>query len=117
MILGLCLVAAFVRVIQLGGFGETEPWMNPALEAVVEGSRILMFLFVLGVANIKKGLLQIGYLFSAQMEWRKHWSNTKKNIKMNWVYLSMNLIGFAAIAGVFNLLIDQLAYETAFFFR
>src|SRR5918994_1300070 len=64
VILGLGLIAAFGRVIQLGGLGQITTWTNIVLEVVVESSRILLFLYVLGFADIKNGVLRIKRLFT-----------------------------------------------------
>ena len=64
-IMGLGLIAALGRVIQLGGFGEITNWMNIILEVVVESARILLFLYVLGLANIRNGVLRIKHLLKA----------------------------------------------------
>ena len=53
-IIGLGLIAAFGRVIQLGGFGQITSLMNIILEVVIESARLVLFLYVLGLANIKK---------------------------------------------------------------
>ena len=58
-IMALGVIAALGRVIQLGGFGQITSWMNIIIEVLVESARILIFLYVLGFANIKKGILRI----------------------------------------------------------
>src|SRR5688572_526722 len=67
VILLLALISAFGRVIQLGGFGEIPGWANIVLEIIVESSRILLFLFVLGLANVKKGISRIRDLFTKKI--------------------------------------------------
>jgi hypothetical protein len=66
VITALGLIAAFGRVIQLGGFGEIAAWTNVLLEVLIESSRLLLFLYVLGLANIKKGMLRIKNFFSSK---------------------------------------------------
>jgi hypothetical protein len=115
IILGLGLVAAFGRVIQLGGFGEIPAWANIVLEVAVEGSRVLIILFVLGIANVKRGALAIGRLFSRRSNLKAYWSIAIKKMKTQWIQISLSLIGFLVIAGGINFLIDTLAYETCFY--
>jgi len=113
--LGLGLISAFGRVIQLGGFGEIPAWLNIVLEIIVESSRILLFLFVLGLANVKKGILRIWDLFTKKDMWRSIWSVSIQKIKKQWLSILLNLAAFLIIASMFNYLIDQLAYQTCLY--
>ena len=115
VILGLGLISAFGRVIQLGGFGEIPVWANIALEILVESSRILLFLFVLGLANVKKGILRIRDLFTKKDMWRSNWSGSIQKIKKQWLSVLLNVVAFLIIASMFNYLIDQLAYQTCLY--
>ena len=115
VILSLGLVSAFGRVIQLGGFGEIPGWVNIVLEIIVEFSRILLFLFVLGLANVKKGILRILDLFIKKDMWRANWSVSIEKIKKQWLSVLLNLVAFLIIAAMFNYLIDQLAYQTCLY--
>src|SRR5262245_19159689 len=109
-IVGLGLVAAFGRVIQLGGFGEIPTWTNIVLEGIVEASRILIFLFVLGVANIKRGAYQIKRLFTGRSNLKTSWSMATKKLKTQWIQIFLSFFGFLVIVGIINFLIDTLAY-------
>jgi len=115
VILGLGLISAFGRVIQLGGFGEIPVWANIALEILVESSRILLFLFVLRLANVKKGILRIRDLFTKKDMWRSNWSGSIQKIKKQWLSVLLNVVAFLIIASMFNYLIDQLAYQTCLY--
>ena len=115
VILSLGLISAFGRVIQLGGFGEISSWANIVLEIIVESSRILLFLFVLGLANVKKGMLRIWDLFTKKGMWRSIWNNSIQKLKKQWLSVLLNLSAFLIIAWMFNFLIDQLAYETCLY--
>src|SRR5687767_1977237 len=112
ILVGLGLIAAFGRVIQLGGFGEIPTWANIVLEVIVEGSRILLFLFVLGMANIRKGIDLVRRLFSGKSNLAARWHIAAKKLKGDWLKIALSFIGFLIIAGLFNLLIDKLAYQT-----
>lgn len=115
VILSLGLVSAFGRVIQLGGFGEIPGWVNIVLEIIVESSRILLFLFVLGLANVKKGISRTRDLFTKKNMWRSNWNVSIEKIKKQWLSVLLNLVAFLIIASMFNYLIDQLAYQTCLY--
>lgn len=112
---GLGLVAAFGRVIQLGGFGAIPSWADVVLEVVVEAARVALFLFVLGIANIKTGVSRIKK-FSTQKQTRAlQWTAAVQNVKNRWRPALLNVAGFSAIAWGLNYLIDLLAYETCLY--
>jgi hypothetical protein len=115
ILLALGLIAAFGRVIQLGGLGEISTLTNVILEVVVETSRVIIFLYVLGVANIKKGFYQVRQLFSGKSKLRGIRAIAFQKLKSNWVNISLSFLGFLIIAGTINFLIDQLAYQTCLY--
>ncbi|HET6721643.1 MAG TPA: hypothetical protein VFH07_02790 [Chitinophagaceae bacterium] len=114
-IIGLGLIAAFGRVIQLGGFGQITGWMNVVLEAVVESARILLFLYVLGLANVKNGVLRIKHVLTHKDDRKTLLTNAIHKLKKQWLSLALNIIGFLVIASIINYLIDLLAYETCLY--
>ena len=111
-IFALGLIAAFGRVIQLGCFGEIPSWVNVGTEVAVETSRILIFLFVLGVANIKSGARLLKRFFANRFTLKASWAIAKRKIRTQWVQISLSFAGFLIIAAGINFLIDTLAYET-----
>jgi hypothetical protein len=113
MILGL--IAALGRVIQLGGFGQVGHSMNIVLELVVESARILLFLYVLGLANIKTGILRIKYLVTCKGNRKLLLTNALQKLKTQWISVFLNIAGFLLIAWTMNYLIELLAYETCFY--
>lgn len=114
-ITGLGLVAAFGRVIQLGGFGPVSSVMNIMLELVVESARILLIFYVLGIASITNGLSRVKRFFT-QKESRKNLRITGiQKMKNQWSLILMNFIGFSLIAWGMNYLIDLLAYQTCLY--
>ncbi|GEO09253.1 hypothetical protein [Segetibacter aerophilus] len=115
VITGLGLIAAFGRVIQLGGFGQIAASTNIMLEVVIETSRILLFLFVLGLADIKVGVLRIRQLFSNKDKRRNYFIAAMQQMKKQWLSFFFNAVGFLIIAWCINYLIDLLAYETCLF--
>ena len=114
-IIGLGLIAALGRVIQLGGFGQITSWMNVLLEVVIESARILLFLYVLGLANIKNGVLRIKHLLTHKIDCKKLLITAIHKLKKQWLLVSLNIIGFLLIASAINYLIDLLAYETCLY--
>ena len=114
-IMGLGFIAAFGRVIQLGGFGQITTWMNVILEIVIESARILLFLYVLGWANIKNGVLRIKHLLTRKEDRKKFLTVAIHKLKKQWFLVSLNIIGFLLIAWTINFLIDLLAYETCLY--
>jgi len=115
VIVGLGLIAAFGRVIQLGGFGEISSTTNVISEIAVESARVLLFLYVLGLANIKNGILRIRNFFSNKVNKRLQWSIALQNLKKQWSSILLNVIGFSLIALALNFLIEKLAYETCLY--
>ena len=115
VIMALGLIAAFGRVIQLEGFGPITPWMNILLEIVVESVRVLLFLYVLGFASIKNGVLRVGRLFTHKDKRKVHWKIAMQKLKKQRFLLIINLVAFLFLAWVMNYLIDLLAYETCLY--
>lgn len=115
VIVSLGLIAAFGRVIQLGGFGEIASWMHVVLEVVIESARVLIFLYVLGLASIKNGVLRIRNVFARKNERRINWTVALMKLKTQWLSILFNIAGFLIIAFVINYLIDLLAYETCLY--
>ncbi|MEQ8811365.1 MAG: hypothetical protein RIE59_20010 [Imperialibacter sp.] len=115
VLLGLGLVAAFGRVIQLGGLGEIPTVANWVLEVMVEGARLLICLYVLGIANSRKGLSIVKRILTGRVSFKQHWPGIKQKFQAQWAGILISFTGYLAVAGVFNILIDQLAYETCLF--
>ena len=112
VVFGLGLLAALGRVAQLGGFGPVTSWMNFFLEIAVEGARVLLFLYVLGLADVKRGWLRIRRFFANSDQRKLLWDTAVHNFKTQWVPILLNILGFLLIASALNFLIDWLAYET-----
>ena len=115
VITALGLIAAFGRVIQLGGFGKIAPSTNVLLEVLIESSRLLLFLYVLGLANIKRGMLRVKNFFTQKDQRKLQWKIAVQKLKQQWLSIMLNIIGFLLIAWMFNYLIDLLAYKTCFY--
>ena len=115
VILGLGLIAAFGRVIQLGGFGQITSRVNIFLEVVVEFVRLLIFLYVLGLASFKSGALRIKHLFTEKKSRKLYWQGAFQKIRKQWVEILLNFFVFLSIAWIINYLIDLLAYQTCLY--
>jgi hypothetical protein len=115
VIISLGLIAASGRVIQLGGFGRISFTMNFILEILVETARIVLFLFVLGLANVRNGLLRIKHFFIHKEKRKIQLAVAIQNLKHHWVSISLNILGFLLIAWLLNYLIDLLAYQTCLY--
>ena len=115
VIFGLGLIAAFGRVIQLGGFGQITSLVNIFLEVVVELVRLLIFLYVLGLASFKNGASRIKQLFTDKKSRKLYWRVALQKIKKQWVEILLNFFVFLGIAWVINYLIDLLAYQTCLY--
>ena len=116
VIIGLGFIAALGRTIQLGAFGQISPGVKMVLELVIESSRILIFLFVLGIANIKNGLFRIKLLLADGQFRKQHRATAVKQLKTQWPSILLNLVAFSVIAFFINYLIDLLAYKTCLYF-
>lgn len=112
LLLTLGLISAFGRVIQLGGFGEISTQADMVLEVIIETSRVILFLYVLGAANMKRGAHLIKRLFSGKINLKANWTTITQKLKSQWLIISVNFLGFMILAGTINFLIDQLAYQT-----
>jgi hypothetical protein len=111
----LGLIAAFGRVIQLRGFGEIPSWFNIVLEVIIETSRILIVLFVIGWANVKTGLRRIKSFFSSRSTMKTYRKVAVQKMKGQWINILINCAAMLIIAAGINLLIDHIAYETCLF--
>ena len=115
ILLVLGLVAAFGRTIQLGAFGKISPAVKILLEIVIELSRFLMIVFVLGIANFRKGITKIRNFFTNSHHRKQHWSTAFRKIKLQWPQLLLNLLAFSVLVLTINYLIDLLAYQTCLY--
>jgi hypothetical protein len=111
----LGIVAAFGRAIQLGAFGLVSPLVNILLEIIIESSRLIIFIYVLGLANIRKGTIKIKQLVSPAYYRKINWSVAFQKAGRKWPYVLLNLVVFLVIASVINYLINLLAYQTCLY--
>ena len=115
MILGLGFIAAFGRVIQLGGFGQVSHRVTIFLEVVVEFVRLSIFLYVLGLASFKKGALRIKQLITNKASRKLYGRVALQKISKQWGEILLNFSVFLGIAWAINYLVDLLAYQTCLY--
>ncbi|MEJ0105159.1 MAG: hypothetical protein WDO19_22535 [Bacteroidota bacterium] len=115
VVFGLGLIAAFGRTIQLGAFGPITSWLNISLEIIIESARIAIFLYVLGLANIKKGLLRIRHLFTDKVNLKQNLVVAGNKVKKQWSAILLNIVVFSVIAWTINYIIELLAYQTCLY--
>jgi hypothetical protein len=115
IIFGLGLVAAFGRAIQLKAFGPISPLSHTLLEIVVESARVLIFVYALGLTNVKTGVVRLIQLVTNKQGRKQNWRLAIQKIRDKWPSLLINLVAFSVIALLFNKLIDHIAYETCLY--
>jgi hypothetical protein len=115
IIIGLGLIAAFGRVAQLGGFGPIATWLNIVLEVLIETARILLFLFVLGIANIERGLGLLKRVFLGKINLKSYKRIVVQKFKAEGIQILCSVLGFLVVAWLINYWIDVVAYETCLY--
>ena len=115
IIMGLGLVSATGRVIQLGGFGPVSSAMHTALEIAVESARILLVFYVLGIASVRGGILRLKRFFTQRANRKSLWITAIQKLRSQWKAILLNFSGFALLAWGMNYLINALAYQTCFY--
>ena len=96
------------KVVTIEGLSEKN-------DHPLQKARILLFLYVLGWANIKNGVLRIKHLLTRKEDRKKFLTVAIHKLKKQWFLVSLNIIGFLLIAWTINFLIDLLAYETCLY--
>ena len=115
MLLVLGLIAAFGRTIQLGAFGKISALVKILLEIVIELSRVLMIIFVLGIANFRKGITKTRTFFANRQRRKQYRVTAFRTIQLQWPQMLLNVLAFAVLAFAVNYLIDLLAYQTCLY--
>jgi uncharacterized membrane protein HdeD (DUF308 family) len=115
IIFSLGLVAAVGRVVQLKALGPVSPFANGLLEIIVETARILIFLYALGLTNIRTGAARLVRFMTNKEGRGQNWRLAIQKIRSRWPALLTNLVAFSAIAFLFNVLINHIAYETCLY--
>ncbi|QHT71041.1 hypothetical protein GXP67_32515 [Rhodocytophaga rosea] len=114
-IFGLGLVAAIGRAVQMKAFGPISPSSNVILEIVIESARVLIFLYALGLSNVRSGFTKLIRIFSSSDSRKKSWYTAFQKLKNQWLSLLTNMTVFLLSAWVINFLIDYAAYQTCLY--
>lgn len=115
VVMTLGLIAGLGRVAQLRGFGPVSPNMHFALEVIIESARLLLLVYVVGSANITHGFRRIALAFRKDQGQKMAIKNAMQHFRSKWKEMLLNFFAYLAIAFIFNLLIDQLAYQTCLY--
>ncbi|MCF0074454.1 hypothetical protein LZD49_28475 [Dyadobacter sp. CY261] len=117
IVLALGMAAAMGRVIQLGALGPISPVLHLALEIIIEGARLMIFVYALGLTNVRKGFGRIRQILTKSGAWKSNWSIAKTRLKRDWRSLLASMVIYLLIAWVINLLIDYTAYQTCLYYK
>ncbi|WP_420148434.1 hypothetical protein [Spirosoma sp.] len=112
VILGLGLVAAFGRAVQLNALGPISPISHTLLEIVIEGARIFLFFYTLGLTKAKNGVIRLSRLVVSKEGRMQNWRVAIRKLRDRWPALLANMVAFLIIALLINLFINHIAYET-----
>jgi hypothetical protein len=115
VILGLGLIAAAGRAIQLKAFGTITPVNHFCLEIVIESSRLAVILYALGLASIKAGIAKIIRFIRNKTTRRENWQIAVTKLRQQWLAILINFGVFLLVAFSLNLLIDHIAYGTCLY--
>ena len=76
---------------------------------------LITFIYVLGLADIKRGALRIKHIITHKNNRRLNWAVAIRKLKIQWLSIFLNLAVFLIIALIINYLIDLLAYKTCLY--
>ncbi|SKB71364.1 hypothetical protein [Dyadobacter psychrophilus] len=115
VILTLGLIAGLGRAAQLKAFGEISSTLHFVLEMIIQSARMLIFLFALGVTNIRSGIKRTVAIFSVKKDSSQKRKLALEKFKLHWKRMLWNLGAFLIISFLINLFIDHIAYETCMY--
>ena len=114
-VLGLSLVAALGRAVQLGGLGPVGPIATALLEVVVESARVLLFFAVIGMGRVVEGLRTAASVFARPPSgWRASGRRVRARLRAEWRALLADLAVFGLIALAVNAAIEAVAPPGAY---
>jgi len=117
IILGLGLIAAFGRATQLGAFGQVSSTFHAILEFTIQSARIAIFVYTLGLTNVRQGISRLKRLFTSGKTWKENWIIARTKLKLEWKSLLMSMFIYLLIAVVINKLIDYATYQTCLYYK
>ncbi|GAB3513637.1 hypothetical protein GCM10027341_55890 [Spirosoma knui] len=115
VIFGLGFIAAVGRAIQLNAFGPISSELNIGLEIIVESARILLFVYALGLTNIRAGIARLVRFVTNRQRRKQSWRLSLQTMRKNWLAILVNLCVFSVLAFLMNAFIDHIAYETCLY--
>lgn len=115
IILALGMVAALGRAAQLRAFGPISPIADNALEVIIQFARIMVFVYALGLTNVKKGIARIKLLLTSKATWKENSRIAFQKFKKDWRSIVANFVIYLLIALLVNKLIDYAAYQTCLY--
>lgn len=84
---------------------------------MVESSRILLFVYVIGLGSIQTGFKRIRGLFTQINSRKASLQTAQEKLKKQWGIIYINFVGFLIIAWCMNMVIDLIAYETCLYLK
>ena len=115
LVLGLSLVAALGRAVQLGGLGPVGPHGTASLEIVVESARVLLFCAVIGMGRVLDGLRTVASIVPRPPAgWRASATAVRARLRAEWPVLIPDVVGFGVIAFGVNAAIEAVAAPGAY---
>ncbi|GAB3549876.1 hypothetical protein [Spirosoma fluminis] len=115
VIFGLGFIAAVGRAIQLNAFGPISSELNIGLEIIVESARILLFVYALGLTNIRAGIARLVRFVTNRQSRKQNWHLSLQTMRKNWLAILGNLCVFSVVAFLMNAFINHIAYETCLY--
>jgi hypothetical protein len=115
IILALGMVAALGRAAQLRAFGAVSPVADNVLEVLIQSARIMVFVYSLGLTNVKKGALRLGHLFTSKATWKENSRIAFQKFREDWRSILASMVIYLLIALLINKLIDYTAYQTCLY--
>ena len=106
VVLGLGLVAAVGRALQIGAAGEISREAHLVLEVIVEGARGVLALHVLGMGSVLGGWMVLKRGFKFRSRFRRELCEA---FHARWRVLAVNLLAFGAVAALVNVVIFAVA--------
>lgn len=117
IILGLGIIAAFGRAIQLGAFGPVTGIFYYALEIIIQSARLFIFLYALGFTSIRTGISLIKKFAGSKNVRKENWQIAVRKVKKDWFSMLTSCIIYSLISFIINLLIDYATYQTCLYLK
>ncbi len=87
------------------------------LEVTIESTRLLNFLYTLGLTNVKKGGLRIVQLFTKAANRTQNWRTAIIFLKTSWKQVLLNITVYLIVTFIINKLIEYAACQTCLLYK